>query len=398
MRKTAAKWFSLIAAYLLFIASAVLVFQVPTLLEGITLDVPMNEVQIGLLQGMFALPAVFLALVGGSLLDGVDSRHAGILSGILMLAGNLLFNFTDNYWLMLLGRFLVGVGSIIINLVSARMLTLWFPRNQRGLAMSVLHTAWPITAGIAYSTFVELGRTFGWQNVVLGVNGFLLFALLVFLAIAPRDPESTKGEEPPTIRRLFKLPGELWITAFSWLLFTTGMISVFTFGASFLAERGYDYGRASFEIGLLMWIAVPGSILAGWIIDRWGSLRAHIFLFGAGTGAGLLAFALGGNPTNLMIFVGLLGAFTPIAVYAVPGMIVQPQHLGLAFGVILTFANIGNTIGPVLTGWIATLTGGYGSGMIAVALLLFCSAGCAALMRNHRLAAVANPNIEEGSA
>jgi MFS family permease len=61
----------------------------------------MNDVEYGWIQGIYALPAVILALVAGFYLDKTDSKITGIISGVILLTGNVLFNFGENYFLML---------------------------------------------------------------------------------------------------------------------------------------------------------------------------------------------------------------------------------------------------------------------------------------------------------
>ena len=382
------KWFALLAGYLLYFSTALMFFAVPPLINEIRADIAMNDVEYGWIQGIYALPAVILALVAGFFLDRTDSKMAGVVSGVVLLLGNLLFNFGGSYLLMLLGRFLVGVATIILNLVAAKMFTIWFPPRQRGLAMSVLHTAWPVTSLICYTTFVGLGSQFGWVMVIAGVNVFSLATVLIFIVLAPRDPEKTHSEDDPPEKNPFsgilKLPKQVWLTSVSWFFFTSCMILMLSFGASFLSRGGVEFAQANVAISFLMAAAGVITPFAGYVIDRFGSLKHYIVFPPLVVAACFSLFAFRQEPAILMALAGAAVAFTPTAIYAIPGMEVSPAKVGLAFGLILTFSNFGNTISPVIGGWLNELFDNTGASIFLSVFFILCCSATAMLLRKYK--------------
>lgn len=367
------KWFALICGYTLFIASAVAFFQFPPLINHIDAEIGLSDVDVGLIQGFYALPAVLLALAGGLFIDSVNSRSAGLWSGLALLAGNLLFTIADSVLLMLIGRLIVGVATIIINLVAAKMLTIWFPREQRGLSMSVLHTSWPISATVAYSFFVDLGDAFGWRLVLLAVCGFCALVLVLFYFLAPSDPEMAVEDDKESLsplKHIVRMPASLWLTAVAWFLFASGMIGLLTFGAKHLESLGISYHTGSFWVGLLMMAAIPGSLAAGWLMDRFGSDSFYLISAPPLICLCFVLFISGFWPGAMMVAAGLLGSFPPIAVYSLPGELVGPRRLGLAFGIILTFSNLGNTLSPIVLGWVNQISGNYSFGLFIAAAIM----------------------------
>ena len=398
MKSESARWLALFTCYFLFISNGFLFFFVPPLLPLLRADIPMDDLAVGWLQGMYAIPAVLLALALGSLLDRWDTRRAGIAAALLMIGGNVVFNLGGNYALMCAARFVVGIGCILINLVAAKMVTLWFHKKQRGLALSVLHTAWPLGAIIAFSTFHGFGQALGWQGTTLALNVFVALTVIAFVLFAPRRPgeaedrariatERRTQQKSGGLLREFRFPKDLWLTAFSWLCFNLSMASLLTFGAEFFNSRGFDYGAASFIVGLIMWTAAPGSLLAGWLIDRFGTIKTYIFLPGLIVAASLLGLQTQIHPAAFILVAGLLASFLPVATYAIPGQVVEPARLGVAFGVILTFSNLGNVVGPVVVGWINTATTTREPGMLVMALAFAVTAIFGAALGRHRLAA-----------
>lgn len=387
MQHIPAKWRALGTAYLLFIASAVLLFMFPPLLPEIREDIALDDVQVGWMQGLYALPALLFAFIGGHAVDRIDSRISGIAAGLFMVAGNLLFTLGGSVVLMLSGRFLIGIGAIIVNLAAARMITLWFPRHQAGSAMSVIHTAWPLAAGLSYNTLVVAGQNLGWVWLSHALTFGTAAIALVFMLLAPRDPEMPPAQAHAKAGGgRGSIPGELWITAIAWFCFTATMISILTFGAEHLYRIGFDYAAASGVVGALMLVAAPASLFAGWIMDRRGRLKYYMVFSALISGICFFGFASGFQPLVMMLCAGIGAAFMPIAVYTMPGVIMPRERIGLAFGVILTFSNFGNTIGPVASGWINELTGGPVVALFVVAGLISFSGLLGLLLRDHRLA------------
>jgi predicted MFS family arabinose efflux permease len=216
------------------------------------------------------------------------------------------------------------------------MFTIWFPPRQRGLAMSVLHTAWPLTSLICYTTFVGLGSQFGWKLVIAGVNVFTLATIIIFFLLAPRDPEKAHDpEDAPEanpFKGVFRLPRQIWLASLSWFFFTSSMILMISFGASFLAQGGIDFGQANVAISFLMGAAGVITPFAGYIIDRFGSLKSYIVFppFVVAVTFGLFVFRQ--EPALLLAMAGAAVAFTPTAIYAIPGMEVSPARVGWPLG------------------------------------------------------------------
>lgn len=363
-------------------------FCLPPLRSLLPHNLPAAEADVafGWMQGVYALPALLLALVGGLLLDRWESRRAGVLAGLLLLGGSLLFNLGIDYWTMLLGRFIAGVGAILFNLVAARMLSLCFSEKQKGLAMSILNTAFPVAAVITYSTFVTAGKILGWQGAVLALNLFIAATVVTFSIWAPRDPiGKSESHKLQKILDLRAAPRDLWLIAIVWFCFNASMIIILTFGPDFFRESGWDTETSSLMVGMLMWTAIFGGLAAGWMMDRFGFLKYYIIIPAVLCGLCIFGLLTPLHPMFLMLILGFIANFIPVAVYSTTSTIVQPARLGLAFGVILTFSNLGNAIGPVLSGWTNRLSGQRSTGIFLAAMIIISAAAWAAAIGRVKL-------------
>ena len=96
-----------------------------------------------------------------------------------------------------------------------------------------------------------------------------------------------------------------------WGLFNVGFATIFSFGPSMLAERGWSISAAGSIISIVLWIsvfAVPGG---GVLADRSG--RPQTVLVAAAIGGALLmlAFPRGDTVLPTAIALGLVAAFPP---------------------------------------------------------------------------------------
>jgi predicted MFS family arabinose efflux permease len=381
------RWRALITVYLLIFDTGLLMFFVPPLRSRLPhgLALAENDPAFGWIQSMMALPAALFALGAGIVLDRWNTRRAGICGGLLLLGGNFLFNIGFDFSSMLLGRFLVGTGAILLHLTAAKIISIWFSERQKGLAMSVLHTAWPAAAILTFSTFVLLGRDWGWQATTLFVNLFVAATLAVFAVWSPTTPEDTRPVAADRrLRNLLEIPRDVWLVGIFWFCFSISTISILTFGPDFFTENGWGMEMGSFLIGMIMWTAVAGAFAAGWMMDRFGELRLYIVIPALLSGLCIFGLLLPIHPMPLMLSLGFLTNFVPVAIYALIGTEVSPARLGLAFGITLTLTNIGNVIGPVLAGLVNKWGGSRAAGMVlAASLALFSLVWAAAVSRQR---------------
>jgi predicted MFS family arabinose efflux permease len=382
------RWRALVTVYLLIFDTGLLMFFVPPLRNWLPhgLALAKNDPAFGWIQSMIALPAALFALGAGIVLDRWNTRRAGICGGLLMLLGNLIFNIGFDFSSMLAGRFLVGTGAIMLHLTAAKIVSIWFSGRGRGLAMSFLHTAWPAAAILTFSTFVALGRGWGWQVATLFVNLLVAATLVVFVLFSPKIPEeATPVRADRRLRNLRGIPRDVWLAAIFWFCFSISIISILTFGPDFFTENGWGLEMGSFLVGMIMWTAVAGAFAAGWMMDRFGELRLYIVIPALLSGLCIFGLLLPIHPMPLMLSLGFLTNFVPVAIYSLIGTVVSPARLGLAFGITLTLTNAGNVIGPVLAGLVNKWGGSRAAGMFLAASLALLSLVWAAAVSRQRL-------------
>jgi MFS family permease len=342
------------------------------------------------LTGAVLLAMVVLSIcqpVIGILVDRVGPKKI-LVTGLALLGVSLIpFSYVTNLWqVYLLYGFLMSFGLAAASPVLATSLVgRWFTR-KRGLAMSMA------TSGSAFGQLliVPLAAWImlmtSWQTAyrVLAV-ALLLVALplsAIFLRDAPRagNAGTPQPEEGLTLRDAIAHP-PFWILAFGFIVCGWTMAFPNTHFLAYADDMGMSVLHAANTVSVTAVFSVLGSVLLGLAADRYPRTAVLALTYGLrGLAFLLLVFLPAGN--LLYVYGLVLGiswtATTPLTA-AIAADQYGPKHLGVIFGSMFTFMNLGFGFGSVLDGIVFETTGGYTSalllnvvlGVAAAALLVF---------------------------
>ncbi len=339
------RWLILLSSVFSFFAIGATFFVVPPLVPELVARFGLSHFKVGLLMGAISVPAVFLAIAVGLAVDRWEPRRVGVISLGLMFVGAITFATAPTFGLLFAGRLLFGVGGLVVNLMLARLLTAAFAGRELALAMGVFMATYPASMITVYSLHPVLIERIGWRNELLLLAALVGLAIPLFLIAVGRPGSS---DLPTEHRRVsLKVSPSLAALALTWMLFFSVHSSVLTFAP----EWAGGGATALLIVTIVMWVAMIGSPLIGTLIDRTSSptrwVVGGLLIQGAtlaGTASGLL------TPTSAMLGIGLAAALVPTAVYALPGLLVEPERVGFAFGFITSFSNLGTIVGPAAIG------------------------------------------------
>lgn len=348
----------------------------------------LTQVQMGYVFSAFVLGYALFQIPGGWLGDRWGSRRVlagaviwwSIFTALTAIAGTL----PTAQWLGILGsviliRFLIGVGEAAALPNFNRTVADWFPAGERGLGMGISIGGIGIGSALTPPIVAWMMVNFGWQSAFYasGLAGVVIALLWAWYARnRPEDHPSVNLGELALIRRTTPSPPSEPVPwrAFArtptvwWLILSyTGLgyiayVYMSWFFLYLVNERGFGILRgAFFASGPFIAITVLCP-MGGWVTDR---LAASI---GVNAGrsrvgcAGMLLSGLciivGSQAAEPYTAIGLLslGAgflyFTVGAFWA--GTIdLAPRHAGTLSGIMNTGANVGGTISPTLTPWLA---------------------------------------------
>jgi predicted MFS family arabinose efflux permease len=349
--------------------SFALVFQsVPPILRLIILELNISYAQAGLLMSLFALPGIFVAIPGGMISDRIGIRKVGITSLFLMIVGTLLVGMGGSFILILFGRIVSGIGALTLAVVLPQLLTKWFMHREVGLAMGIFNTGMPLGTILSFNVLGITGLMFGWRTSIFFTTIVTIFALFTFLILF-KEPESVPKEKSvSTLWNISRSGASVWLTGLIWMFFNAAFISFLTFAQDFFVVKGYGAASANFLTSIVNFGSLFLSPIIGYSLGKFGKEEGFI-AFGA-IGLASLLFLISSSQylIPLLVLIGVVASFVPPPVFSLPSKTVEPQNLGLAFGVLTTLLNVGVLIGPYLVGLARDLTGAYALGFYLMGL------------------------------
>lgn len=370
------RWPILASSVLSFFAVGLTFFAIPPLVPELTERFGLSNLQVGVLMGAIAVPAIFLSIPLGAAIDRWQARPTGTAGLALMAVGAALFAVSGSYVVLLIGRLIFGIGGLVINLLLARLISRAFAGRELSLAMGIFNSVYPASMILIFSFHGNLLHLVGWRGELGILAAVVLVAVPLHLVTVPRGEgaATTAATSRPRVR----ISPPLVALAGSWMLFFVAFVSVFTFAP----EWAGGGSRGLLIITAVTWVSLLLNPIVGHLIDRFGSPRTWVVAGQLLFAAVLTAMALGLlPPLAAMLLVGLAAATIPTAVYSLPARLVEPGQVGFAFGFITAFSNLGTLAGPAAAGAIRDATSSWFPLWLALAAVALLAALAAAAVR-----------------
>jgi MFS family permease len=364
------------------------------------------------LSGAAALSLFVLGAVGpmvGWLADIWGPRRVMLLATATLGIGTVLASFVGHLWqlyasagvLMAMGA--GGLGMATSSTIAAR----WFVA-RRGLILGILGGAMSAGQMLIVPLSMVIIRLYGWRASFLWLGiGVLLLALPVIFAFVRDDPKD-KGLEPygagtaggkafggVVHERRVPVSEAMGIPAF-WLLAATFFVCGYTTNGLVLthliphaAEHGFSEMHAAQALGLMGAMNVVGTVLSGWICDRFGRKGPLAFYYGV-RGLSLVFLLYVWNVPSLHIFAAIFGLnyiSTVPPTTTLTANIFGRLSVGALSGWIYFSHQVGSAIGAWAGGAIFDATGSYSWAFLSAAVMAFVAAGLSLLIKEVPVAA-----------
>jgi len=334
---------------------------------------------------------VYFVMVGlsspfvGRLVDRYSASRLIATGALISGLGFVLMSTTGYLWQFYLGYAIVGIGFAAIGHVSVTaVVSKWF-RKRRGTAIGIMSTG--IGAGGLVMAPVIGGfiiPSFGWRTayLIIGVVVWVLVIPLALLVIkkAPADlglypdgepaPELKGVNEPPASAprgltlRVAVATSALWLIALSYLVGGFSQVGSLQSVAPYLQDIGYPAALAAGALGGLSLGSLIGKFCFGWLCDR--ILPKYAFAIGLGLQAAGIALLRSVEPASPLALVWVsaltlgLGAGSWLPTMS---MLISTNFglvaYGTIYGVVNLAQSIGTATGPLLSGYMYDVTGGY---------------------------------------
>ena len=325
-----------------------------------------TQQQIGLLNAVFSLPNIALALVGGILIDRFGPARVSLWTAALCCVGTVLTAIGTPFGLMVFGRLLFGVGEETLLIALLAGLAQWFSTGGTALAMALFFSLARVGSYSADISprWAHALYQHGWQPplwLAAAITGASLAAAIVYAVVdrgvcravveATHKPESI----PWSWSDIRRFDRSFWYILALNVLFASVF---FPFRSTFAIVYFQDAKGLSLEAAGLVnsWVffaAIFATPLFGFIADRIGR-RALMMTLGT-VMLPLTFLILGATDWNLWISTALMGisfSVVPAVIWPATAMLVEPSRLGTAYGLINVLQNVGLAVCNLAAGWL----------------------------------------------
>ena len=248
------------------------------LLEPIKKEFLATDTQMGLLAGLwFAFFHAAASIPIAQVADKRNRRNVLVACCTLWSCMTALCGIAANYWQLVITRTAVAISEAGSTPTTLSMITDYYPKEQRSLAISMLAVGAFIAPLFAVAGGAWIAQQYGWKMAffMAGVPGIILALLLWTTVPEPRrgtwDTPANHVQMPllQTLRAILSPAASRYIMlaygfTFFWLMGVT------TWNVSFLIR---SHGMALKQAGLLIGAlyaasSITGTLLSGWLCTR----------------------------------------------------------------------------------------------------------------------------------
>nr|XP_050864060.1 major facilitator superfamily domain-containing protein 1-like isoform X1 [Vespula vulgaris] len=343
-------------------------------------DLQMSTSKFVLLYSIYSWPNVILCFIGGFLLDSVFGVRLGTIIYMgLTLIGQLIFAtgaMVNAFWLMMIGRFVFGIGAESLAVAQNSYAVLWFKGKELnmvfGLQLSFARVGSTVNFLVMEPIYNYVSKSYAGPECI-GVVLFLAAVTCVGSMIcacilglmdkrAERLLRRGEGQEPEVVslKDVKDFKPIFWLIAIICIAYYVAIFPFIALGKVFF-ERKYQYDPSSANTvnSLIYSISAIASPVLGYLVDRIGKNVFWVFLSICATMVAhvLLAFTYV-NPYACMILMGFAYSMLASSLWPLIALVTPEYQLGTAYGIAQSVQNLGLAVVSILAGLIVD-RGGY---------------------------------------
>ncbi len=338
---------------------------------------------VGTLVTIYGVGRLIANLPSGYLSQRYGRRPLLMGGPLIVAASSVGAALADDFVVLLVWRFLQGMGTGVYLTASMASMADISPPNQRAMNMALYQSSLQLGASVGPTVGGFAAYYFGFASVFWFYAGVALLAATT-AAFSFEDTLDTAQARKPlpssvSKRGMMTAPFTA-LCILSCVVFFTRTACLFQLIPFLGAESfGLDLGTIGLAITLCAFMNFAMAPITGPLIEKFGA-RANVFWSTLATALSLVTFYVSTSPFGFWLAVWMLGAATGVNYPAISTFAIAAlprERFGPGMGVQRTFGDVGFVIGPVIIGWLSDVTGGaYWAGLwLNIALL-----GAAALV------------------
>ena len=161
----------------------------------------------GILSAVYYFSYALMQIPVGLLLDRYGPRYIVALSAFICIVGNLTFIYSSNFHLALVGRFLIGLGSIAGFLGASKAISIGFDKKYFNYLMNVTFICGYLGPLIS-SKLPFVIHDMGWEKLLLNLSIFAGIIGLILLLLPVKYSKQTQNDQSvvKSLGAVFKNP------------------------------------------------------------------------------------------------------------------------------------------------------------------------------------------------
>ena len=353
-----------------------------------------SDSDIGLLNGIYSLPNIFLVLIGGIIIDRLGTRKSILIFAILCLIGAAFTAFQGDLTTMATGRLIFGLGAESLIVAVTTILARWFKGKELSFAFGINLTIARLGSFAALNSPTwakDLYSNWQYPLLIALIAGIIsVVSVIIYIGLDRKAEKKytlrAAGETDKIIfRDIFKFNRSFWYITLLCVTFYSAVFPFQTFAVKFFIEaHGVTREFGGFLSSLLTFFAMVFTPLFGLLADKKGR-RALLMMVGS-----LLLIPvflmLVYTKINLIVPMAIMGisfSLVPAVMWPSVAYIIEESRLGTAYGLMTMIQNIGLAGFNFLIGWVNDFSGGYTAGMWIFSSLGFFGLFFAFLLRKQ---------------
>lgn len=350
------------------------------LMDYFSKDLNLSTTQYSLLYSLYSWPNVVLCFIGGFLIDRVFGIGLGTnLYMLITLIGQVVFSMGvmfDIFWVMVLGRFVFGIGCESLAVAQNNYAVLWFKGKELNMVFGLQLSFARVGSAV---NFWVMESIYKWVNQYY--KGAECLGIVIFIATSTcvasmlcslilgclnkradrilRRSENTPGEVV-RLGDITTFPSTFWLISVICVAYYIAIFPFIAIGKKFFIEKFHlEPPAANYVCSIVYLISAVASPVLGLLIDKTGKNVLYVlFSIMATIAAHLILILCDLNPYYGMVLMGLSYSTLASSLWPLVALIIPEYQLGTAYGICQAVQNLGLAVALILSGLIVD-QGGY---------------------------------------
>lgn len=308
---------------------------------------------VGILIGLYFTPGIFIAAPGGALGRRFGEKQVVLAGLAVMLLGGVMMAGSSLWSVQLTGRFVSGIGGVLLNVLMTKMVADWFAGREISFAMAVFVNSWPV--GIAVALIgLPIVAVSGGLTLAMGIVAALIAVAMLALWLLYRAPRDGGHVAVTTTQGVTgALFWAVLVSGAIWGLYNAALAIVFSFGPQLFVSRGMGLAEAGSVTSLVLWCLAIMGTLAGYLADRSGRRLQFIAIGNLTFAFFVVLCSVMGNSVAIVIAIGLSSGIAVGSMVSLPSLVLPPAARAMGMGLFFTVYYACIAAGPMFAGQVS---------------------------------------------